>query len=63
MMEVARPEVDNWLLDFVSSYTFTRHDFYQLPNGGVRLAIPIAPRLAETISLWRKPITTHRYTT
>ncbi len=56
VMEAARSEVDAWLLDFVSSYTFSRHDFYHKPDGGVRVCLPLARRLAETASLWRAAV-------
>jgi len=59
VMEAVRPAVDRWLLDFVQSHIFNRRDFYQKPDGGVRIGLSLTPRLASTAYLWRDLLRPH----
>jgi hypothetical protein len=47
-LEPVRPEVDDWLLDFIKTLVFSRRDFYETRDGGVRLSLKLPPFLAET---------------
>lgn len=53
VIETVRPEAEMWLLDFVQSHVFSRKDFYQKPNGSVRVTLRLTPTLASTVGLWR----------
>lgn len=55
-MEAVRPDVDMWLLDFISGHKFSAKDFYVKKDGGTRLTLKITPALAETMPLWAKKI-------
>lgn len=56
LMEAVRPEVDEWLLAFLSNAAFAAKDFFERPDGSVRITRGIAQRLAETASLWRRAV-------
>jgi hypothetical protein len=55
-MEPVRPDVDEWLLEFMQNHKFTAKDFYEKRNGGIRLTLKITPILAETVLLWSDKI-------
>ena len=46
-MAPIRPDVDEWLLDFVLNHQFSPQDFYEKRDGGIRLTLKITPILAE----------------
>jgi CRISPR-associated endonuclease Cas1 len=52
VMEAVRPEVDAWLLAFLSHRTLRRQDFLELRNGQCRLMPELAKELAQTAGLW-----------
>ena len=56
VMGPSRPDVDDWLLDFVQNHKFSVKDFYEKRDGGIRLTLKITPILAETVSLWSEKI-------
>ena len=56
VMEAVRPDVDDWLLEFVQNHIFSVKDFYEKRDGGIRLTLKITPILAETVSLWSEKI-------
>jgi CRISPR/Cas system-associated endonuclease Cas1 len=56
VMEVVRPDVDAWLLEFVQNHKFSAKDFYEKRDGGIRITLKLTPILAETVSLWSKKI-------
>jgi CRISPR-associated protein Cas1 len=47
VMEPLRPDVDEWLLEFVQNHKFSVKDFYEKRDGGIRLTLKITPFLAE----------------
>lgn len=55
-METVRSNVDAWLLDFTKTHVFSRKDFYENRDGGIRLTLKLTPFLAETIPLWTNKI-------
>jgi hypothetical protein len=55
-MEPVRPCVDEWLLDFTRTHVFSKKDFYETRDGGVRLTLKLTPFLAETLPLWANKI-------
>jgi CRISPR-associated endonuclease Cas1 len=56
LMEAVRPAVDRWLLDFLGEHRFARRDFFETPEGGIRLTLPLRHTLANTLALWRTGI-------
>jgi len=58
VMEAVRPEVDAWLLEHIQRHEFTKQDFYEKRDGGIRLTLKITPVLGETISIWSENIET-----
>jgi hypothetical protein len=52
VMEAVRPEVDAWLLTFLTRRTVRRQDFLELRNGQCRLMPELAWELAQTAGLW-----------
>ena len=55
-MKAVRSDVDDWLLDFIIEHKFSRKDFYEKSDGGIRLTFKITPYLSETIPVWREKI-------
>ena len=53
-IEATRPNVDYWLLAYLSSSAFANRDFSELPDGEVRLSHPLNSQLAHTAALWRQ---------
>jgi len=56
VMEALRPAVDSWLLDLLSSSHFAKNDFFERPDGTVRLTSRLAAVLAETAPLWARAV-------
>lgn len=56
LMEAVRPVVDRWLLHFLSNHRFARKDFFETPEGGIRVTLPLRHALVNTIALWRKAV-------
>lgn len=54
LMEVARPEVDAYVLDLIRSHTFTGSDFFELGNGNCRINPDVARPLAATARRWAR---------
>jgi CRISPR/Cas system-associated endonuclease Cas1 len=55
-MEVVRPIVDDWLLEFIQRHEFTKKDLYEKRDDGIMLTLKITPILAKTISYWSDKI-------
>jgi CRISPR-associated protein Cas1 len=53
VMEAVRPEVDLWLLDFLSTRTFAKKCFFEKRSGVIRLHSDLARELAGTLPQWR----------
>ncbi len=56
LMEVCRPKVDAFVLNWIQSEPFRRSDFWEDRNGNCRLVSALAIRLSETASTWRRLI-------
>jgi CRISPR-associated endonuclease Cas1 len=56
VMEPLRPQVDAYLLDWISRETLRREWFFELCDGNCRLMGSIAARLSETASKWEQMI-------
>jgi len=53
-MEVCRPKVDAFVLNWLQSEPFRKSDFWEDRNGNCRLVSALAIRLSETADTWRK---------
>jgi hypothetical protein len=54
LMEVIRPKIDAFVLDWFPREPLTRQSFWEGRNGNCRLASAVATRLSETADTWRK---------
>jgi CRISPR-associated endonuclease Cas1 len=54
VMEAVRPDVDLWLLDYLTKRVLRRKDFIELRNGQCRLMPDLARELAQSSALWTK---------
>jgi CRISPR-associated endonuclease Cas1 len=54
LMEVVRPKVDAWLLNWLQREMFARSWFFETREGNCRLTGSFAAKIAETASTWRK---------
>ena len=54
LMEVVRPKVDAWLLNWLQREMFARSWFFETREGNCRLMGPFAAKLSEAASTWRK---------
>jgi len=56
LMEVVRPKVDGFLLDWITRETLKREWFFEQPDGNCRLMSPLAVRLSETAQTWGRAV-------
>lgn len=54
LMEPVRPEVDAWVLDWITREPLKREWFFEQRDGNCRLMAPFACRLAETAPMWAR---------
>ena len=54
VLEPVRPEVERWLLNWISSEPLRRADFFETATGNVRLMAPMCAKLSETVPVWGK---------
>ena len=54
LMEVCRPKVDAFVLNWLQSEPFRKSDFWEDRNGNCRLFSALAIQLSETADTWRK---------
>jgi CRISPR-associated endonuclease Cas1 len=54
LMEVCRPKVDAFVLNWLQSEQLRKSDFWEDRNGNCRLVSALAIRLSETADTWRK---------
>jgi CRISPR-associated endonuclease Cas1 len=54
VLEPIRPEIERWLLSWISSEPFRRSDFFETGTGNCRLVSGLCKKLSETSSVWRK---------
>jgi hypothetical protein len=52
LMEAARPQVDGYVLDWITRQPLKREWFFEERNGNCRLMGPFAVRLSETAPTW-----------
>src|SRR5579872_2754186 len=56
VMEVVRPQVDEYVLDWITRETLNRDWFFEQRDGNCRLMASLATRLAETTSTWGRAV-------
>jgi CRISPR-associated endonuclease Cas1 len=56
LMEVVRPQVDAYLLDWITRQPLSRDWFFEQRDGNCRLMAPFASRLSETTPTWRRAV-------
>jgi CRISPR associated protein Cas1 len=54
LMEPVRPQVDSYVLDWITRYPLRREWFFEEANGNARLMATLAIKLSETASTWRR---------
>jgi CRISP-associated protein Cas1 len=54
LLELARPAVDSWVLQWLSEATFNKRDFFEDSRGAVTIVRPLTAHLALTAPMWRK---------
>jgi CRISPR-associated endonuclease Cas1 len=59
LMEPVRPEIDAFVLDWVSRTALEKEWFFELGNGNCRLMAALACKLSETSSTWRHMVAPH----
>jgi CRISPR-associated protein Cas1 len=52
-MEAVRPCVDSWLAAWLGEAHFSKRDFYEEPDGTIRITRPLTSHLAMTAPIWR----------
>ena len=56
LMEVIRPQVDGYLLDWIVREPLHRDWFFEQRDGNCRLMAPLAVRLSETVPTWGRAV-------
>jgi len=56
LMEVVRPQVEAWVLKWISRAGLKREWFIEMPSGNCRLSRPLAAELAQTAPMWRAAV-------
>jgi CRISPR-associated protein Cas1 len=56
VLEPARPVIDAYLLDVLSTEIFSRRDFSETGDGSCRLTPGVTRRLAKTVLVWRDEV-------
>lgn len=56
LMEVVRPQVDAYLLDWITRQPLNRDWFFEQRDGNCRLMAPLAARLSETAPTWGRAV-------
>jgi CRISPR-associated endonuclease Cas1 len=54
VLEPIRPELERWVLDWISTEPFRRSDFFETGSGNCRLMSGLCKKLSDTCSVWRK---------
>jgi CRISPR-associated endonuclease Cas1 len=54
VLEPVRPQLESWLLRWITSEPLRRSDFFETPSGNVRLMAELCKRLSETAPTWGK---------
>ena len=53
LMEAARPQVEEYVLDLIEGHRFRVKDFHETRSGGTRISKSLAHTLSETATTWR----------
>src|SRR5215469_7528825 len=56
LMEAVRPQVDAYLLDWITTQPLKREWFFEQPNGNARLMSSLTERLSETAPTWARAV-------
>ncbi len=56
LMEPVRPQVDAYVLNWITRYPLKREWFFEEANGNARLMAALAIKLSETASTWRRSV-------
>src|SRR5579864_811144 len=56
LMEPVRPQVDAYLLDWITTQPLKREWFFERPNGNARLMSSLTERLSETAPTWARAV-------
>ena len=56
LMEVVRPSVDAFILNWIQSEAFRKADFFEDRNGNCRIMSTLAIKLCETSDTWRRMV-------
>ena len=54
VLEPIRPEIETWILNWISSEPFRRSDFFETGTGNCRLVSGLCKKLSDTCPVWRK---------
>jgi CRISPR-associated endonuclease Cas1 len=56
LMEPVRPQIDAYLLDWITTQPLKREWFFEQRNGNARLMASLTEKLAETTPTWRRAV-------
>jgi hypothetical protein len=56
LIEVIRPSIESWILDWIMREPLRRSDFVESANGNCRIVSGLCSRLSQTAPTWRKLI-------
>jgi CRISPR-associated protein Cas1 len=56
LMEAVRPQVDAWLVAWITKETLKRQWFFEQRDGGCRLMADLAERISETAPTWGRAV-------
>ena len=56
LMEVVRPQVDAYLLDWITRQPLNRESFFEQRDGNCRLMAPFAVQLTKTAPIWGRAV-------
>jgi len=56
VMEAARPDVDQYVIDLVAGHHFQKRDFYETRRGSCRINRRLTHALAETTHTWHRAV-------
>ena len=56
LMETVRPEIDSYVLDWLTHRLFRRKEFFEMPDGTCRLMAGLCAQLSETARTWRHAV-------
>lgn len=54
LIEVIRPQLESWLLNWITREPLRCSDFFETPNGNCRIRTALCSKLSETATTWRQ---------